>query len=300
MIYMSRVSLVKVQNNDISNAIEKAMELIDYDVRRDARNVVIKANMCYYWDYSTGQTTDPKFVGALIDVIRRTASPSARISVVESDASAMRCKHVFKFLSYEKLREEHDFDIVNLSEEESDPVDVSIGNLQFRLFVPRIIKNADLRLNVTKIKYSLDSVKLTCALKNVFGCNPYPNKYKYHQYLNETIVAVNKAMKFDLCLVDGNIVVGSGVRKLGLVMASEDPVAIDTAAAKIAGVNPKSVKYLKIAAKEGLGSMSYDKVGEPIGYFEKRYPRRTATKKLLNQAANVVTLLKLGRRLGIE
>jgi hypothetical protein len=55
-----------------------------------------------------------------------------------------------------------------------------------------------------------------------------------------------------------------------------------------------------MAAKEGLGSMSYDEIGESIRYFEKRYPRRTATKKLMNQAANLVTLLKLGRRLGIE
>jgi uncharacterized protein (DUF362 family) len=83
-------------------------------------------------------------------------------------------------------------------------------------------------------------------------------------------------------------------------MASEDPVAIDTAAAKIAGINPKTIKYLKMAEKEGLGNMNYTEIGEPIKYFEERYPRRTATKKLMNQAANIVTLLKLGKRLGIE
>ena len=45
-------------------------------------------------------------------------------------------------------------------------------------------------------------------------------------------------MKFDLCLIDNNIAAGIQPRKLGLVMASQDPVAIDVAAAKIAWLNP--------------------------------------------------------------
>ena len=42
------------------------------------------------------------------------------------------------------------------------------------------VQEADLKINVCKIKYSLESIKITCALKNVFGCNPYPKKFKYH------------------------------------------------------------------------------------------------------------------------
>ena len=106
--------------------------------------------------------------------------------------------------------------------------------------VPRVIRDADLKINIPKIKYTFEKIKLTCALKNIFGCNPYPKKFKYHSKIEEAIVALNKAMKFDLCIIDGNIISGAKPRKIGLVMASKDPVAIDAAAAKIAGINPKT------------------------------------------------------------
>jgi hypothetical protein len=38
--------------------------------------------------------------------------------------------------------------------------------------------------------------------------------------------ALNKAMKFDLNLIDNNIASGIAPRKLGLIMASTDPVAL--------------------------------------------------------------------------
>jgi uncharacterized protein (DUF362 family) len=297
---MSLVSFVKIKNNDMKHAILSSLDLINYTLPNNARRIVIKANMCYYWDYSTGQTTDPKFIGALIEAIRREISTDVDISVVESDASAMKCRHAFKFLGYEKLAQNYNVKLVNLSEDASDPVEVAINGQSFRFTVPRVIQNADLRLNVTKIKYSLEKIKITCALKNIFGCNPYPKKYIYHSKLNESIVAINKAMKFDLCLIDGNIVSGSQVRKLGLVMASEDPVAIDAAAAKIAGVNPNTIRYLKIASKEGLGNTKFVAKGIPLSYFKERYPCKNARKKLMSKAFNMVALLKLGKKLGLE
>jgi uncharacterized protein (DUF362 family) len=296
---MSLVSFVKIKQGNLEKAIEDSLSLINYQFLRDLGNIVIKPNMCYYWDYSTGQTTDPKFVGALINVIRRF-SYNANISVVEADASAMKCKHAFKFLGYEKLCQEHNVNLVNLSEEKSDPVNVTVEGQSFRMLVPRLIQNADLKINVTKIKYSLDKIKITCALKNIFGCNPYPKKFRYHPRLNEAIVAANKAMHFGLCLVDGNIVFGSQTQRLGLAMASKDSVAIDVAAAKIAGVNPSSIGYLRIAQKEGLGNMSFVPKGAPIDYFRIRFPKKGARATLMSKAYSLVSLMKLGKRLGLE
>jgi len=50
-------------------------------------------------------------------------------------------------------------------------------------------------------------------------------------------------------------------------MASQDPVALDTASSKIAGINPKTIKYLQLAQKEGLGKMAFTTKGEPLEYF---------------------------------
>jgi len=280
-------------------AILESLNLIDYSFRKDIDEVVIKPNLCYYWDYSTGQTTDPKFVVALIDLINEKISPN-QISIVESDASAMKCKHIFKMLGYEKLSQNCNVKLINLSEDKSDVVEVEVGGRTFHLKVPSTIRDAALKINVPKIKYTMKGIEITCALKNIFGCNPYPKKFHYHPELGEAIVACNKAMKFDLCIIDGNIVSGIQPRRLGLVMASEDPVAMDAAAARMAGVNPKRIKYIQLAEKEGLGNTAFIPRGIPPNYFSNRYPRKDLKKKIMGRAYSLVMRAGLGRRLGLE
>jgi len=297
---MSLVSFIKIETvGRIKEAIHDALELIQYRFSANIKNVVIKPNMCYYWDSSTGQTTDPRFVGALIDVIRSQISPNVRISIVESDASAMKCKYAFKMLGYEKLAQECNVKLVNLSEDKGDNIKVTAGSQSLRLRVPQTIQNADLKINVPKIKYTMENIKITCALKNIFGCNPYPKKFRYHSRLEEAIVGINKAMKFNLCIIDGMIVSGIQPRKLGLVMASEDPVAIDVAAAKIAGVNPKTIRYLQLAHKEGLGNTTFIPKGEPLQHFKARYPKKNPKNKLMSKAYTLAVNMGLGKRLGL-
>jgi len=300
---MSLVSFAKIaqQNHDkFKQSILDSLNLISYSFPKGLKKVVIKPNMCYYWDYSTGQTTDPKFVAALIDVIRDQIRPNLEISIVESDASAMKCKHSFKMLGYEKLARDKNVKLIDLSEEPYEYVRISSGERSFGIRLPEIIQKADLKINVPKIKYATKQIELTCALKNIFGCNPYPKKFQYHPILGEAIVAANKAMRFDLCIIDGNIVSGIQPRRLGLVMASHDPVAIDSAAAEIAGLNARKIKYFQLASKEGLGSIKFIPRGMPMVYFKERYPRKTVKRKVMSRAYNLVRRIGLGAKLGLE
>ena len=295
---MSFVGLVecKTRNvNSIKKAIMEAFRLIDYSLPK-AGKIVIKPNMCYYWDWSTGQTTDPLFVAALIGLFREEISSDVEISVVESDASAMKCKYAFKYLGYEKLAKDYNVSLVNLSTVEAEKVAVKVADGVFEFMVPKIIRDADLRVNVPKMKY-MGFTKISAALKNIYGCNPYPRKFEYHSKLDKVIVALNKVMPFDLHVSDGLTVCGSKTLRLGLVMASQDPVAIDAAAAKIMGVNPKSVVYLRLAEKEGLGKTSFVVKGVDINYFRRRFPRRSFSEKVIALGYRVACKLGLDKRL---
>jgi len=67
---MSLVSFAKIQENTINSMKQAILELLDLigcSFGKKSTNVVIKPNLCYYWDYTTGQITDPKFVAALVD-----------------------------------------------------------------------------------------------------------------------------------------------------------------------------------------------------------------------------------------
>ncbi len=294
---MCIVSFVQVKKNEFDEAIANSLDVIDCRFPGNVKNVVIKPNMCYYFHYSTGQTTDPAFIGALIDVLRQKIESDAKISIVESDASAMKCKHVFKFLGYNTLAKKHNVNLINLSEEKYEDVNVNVDNCSLQLTIPHIIRNADLRINVPKLKYS-PQLGITCAMKNLYGCTSYPKKYKLHAKLVEAIVAINKTIPFDLCLLDGNITRGARTSRLGLVMASQDPVAFDSASARIAGLNPNKIEYLKLAKRERLGTSAYVERGLPLDYFRGWYPKENISLKLKNEALRLFKRTGLRARLG--
>ena len=103
---MSLVHAKKSDLNSIKKAISTSINLTNFNLKKNTEKVLIKPNMCYYFDPSTGQVTDPNFVSAIIDVLRERFSSDIEISDVESDASAMRCKYAFRMLGYDKRAKE--------------------------------------------------------------------------------------------------------------------------------------------------------------------------------------------------
>ncbi len=165
-VFLSLVSLVRISKEapfSRKQAISEALKLIDYTFAENIRKIVIKPNLCYYWDSTTGQTTEPQFVAELIDLLREQINPNVDISIVESDASAMRCKYAFRMLGYEELAKEKNVRLINLSEDAVDSVDVTLGGNIYNFKVPKTISDADLRINIAHIKYTVDPIKLTCA-----------------------------------------------------------------------------------------------------------------------------------------
>jgi uncharacterized protein (DUF362 family) len=77
---MERLKMAKVvltslksknfSDEDLRETVGRAFSRLDFDFKSEIRNVAIKPNLCYYWDFSTGETTDPRVVGAIIDQVR--------------------------------------------------------------------------------------------------------------------------------------------------------------------------------------------------------------------------------------
>jgi len=259
-------------NSGIGSAIKHSLELIDFSPSKQVDTIVIKPNMCYYHHPSTGEVTDPRFVSALIQLLQEKFSPS-KIFVVESDAAAMKCKYAFRMLEYDKLAAEHGVEVVNLSELEPNPVEVNINGWNIRLNLPKLLSTCDLFINVPKMKY-MNGVKITCALKNMYGCNAYYKKSVYHKALSEAIVGINKIVKTHLVIVDGLTVCGKTTKNLNMVIASEDAVSADAACARILGISPSSINHLVLAQEHGVGNLDFDPVGD-FSFAQKEFPKRS-------------------------
>jgi uncharacterized protein (DUF362 family) len=270
----SVVSLVRAKRSaeDIIDAVSEAFALINFEPDASVKSVAIKPNLCYYWDSDTGYTTDPRVVAGIIDYVRERCGKDVDIKVVESDASAMQTKYAFPVLGYEKLAKEKGVELFNLSEDVLVEKTVHVNKREISFKVPQLLLNSDLFVNASKLKIMRET-KITCAMKNVFGCIGYRRKIVYHPFLEEAIVGINKILHPHVTVVDGLVALGRFPVKLDLIMAGVDPFSVDWVASDIMGFNPSRVGFLRTAMKEKLGNSSgITTCGEKVAEFKKVFP----------------------------
>ncbi|HVP92733.1 MAG TPA: DUF362 domain-containing protein [Acidobacteriota bacterium] len=239
-------------DSEINDAVANAIDRLGFSFNDKIQDVVLKPNLCYYWNYSTGETTDPRVVSAVVDYVRSKLGNDVNITVAEADASAMKTKYSFEVLGYDKLCRSKNLKFQNLSEGKLVDMKVNVNSKEIVLPINEILLKADLVVNVPKLK-THNFVGATCSLKNMFGAIAKPRKFSYHNMISQAIVGVNKIVRSDLCIVDGIIVRGSSTKRLGVILAGDNPFATDFIAAKAMGFNPTRIPYLNLAEKEGIG-----------------------------------------------
>lgn len=277
----SPVSLVRTTNfsGNLKDTVSRALAEIDFKPPDSVETVVIKPNLCYYWNSSTGNTTDPKVVAGIIDYVRGVYGINTQISVVEADASAMRTNYAFPVLGYTRLAEKKNVHLVNLSEEEQAETTVTVGGQNLSFKIPQLLLKSDLFINVPKLKVMREPV-ITCAMKNLFGANGLKRKNKYHRFLSEAIVGINKILHPHVNIVDGVIALGNHPVRLDLVMAGTDQFSVDWVASQAMGFEPLKIPFLKLAIKEKVGSDEGIKIfGEKPTSIRRTFPKPSASTK---------------------
>jgi uncharacterized protein (DUF362 family) len=106
--------------------------------------------------------------------------------------------------------------------------------------------------------------------------SPGGEKKRIHTNLIQGLVDINMVIKPDLNVIDAILVSddidmsdtkGMEPIELNTILASQDPLALDCIAARIAGLDPFNISYLKHAIERGLGESDYNKIkicGTPL------------------------------------
>jgi uncharacterized protein (DUF362 family) len=104
----------------------------------------------------------------------------------------------------------------------------------------------------------------TGAMKNAFGGLLSKYRHYTHTWIHETLVdllAIQKEIHPGIfAIMDGTTAGnGAGPRMVepvikNIILASADQVAIDAVAAKLMGFDPLSIKYIRLAHEQGLGT----------------------------------------------
>ena len=141
------------------------------------------------------------------------------------------------------------------------------------LFLPKTMLGADFVVSLPKMK-THHWVGATLALKNMFGivpgsCYGWPKNVLHWAGISKSILDINSTVRPDFAIVDGIVgMEGNGpiqgtAKASGVLVAGEDPVAVDATCARIMGLVPDRIDYLKRATLL-LGNMEEEKI-EQVG-----------------------------------
>jgi len=265
---LSEVIILKSEYQELLETFSRIPPQFGSDIVRSAKHIAIKINLCDYRPPETGATTRADFLDAFLDWIE-THGSHPEIYVVESDASRARPDLIRNWLGITPIIEKHGAMWVNLSKDKWTKKKIK-GTKFHHIKVPKTIETSDLLISMAKLKtHSLTT--MSGSLKNMYGCIMTSNKIQFHDFLDQAIVDACTAMPPKLSVIDG--IIGMGGPKgpvdgvpihAGVVIAGLDPVAVDAAAARIMGLNPKKIRHLTLAEKARLGKIEFNAVGDGI------------------------------------
>jgi uncharacterized protein (DUF362 family) len=228
-----------------------------------AGSVLIKPNLCagtHCWPES-GVVTNRELLIDFCKFVRR-ANPRVRLLVGESDSAGFGFAYdKFRAQSYAILADECQVELVDLSRTELQLYEVPRPYYFKRgIYLSRVFNEVDVFVSFGKIK-THNMTTVSGALKNLFGCLPEFNKYHHHPRIHNAVADLAQAIRPDISLLDGmpahegNGPVHGTPWQLGVVVAGADPVATDSASARILGFDPRRVRHLMLAENAGVGQM---------------------------------------------
>jgi uncharacterized protein (DUF362 family)/Pyruvate/2-oxoacid:ferredoxin oxidoreductase delta subunit len=239
--------------------------------------VLIKPNLLSAKDPSRAITTHPSVVQA---VAEQVSALGAKPYIGDSPGGADRgVKRVWDNTQMSLASQNTGVPLVSFEEKGVEPRKSQTGRIYY---IARPVLEADVIISLGKLKTHTLTL-MTGAIKNMFGAIPGFRKGQYHkeaprpEMFAEVIVDIFSVAKPRITLIDA--VVGmegdgpsSGDPKyLGFLLASEDPVALDTVASKILGFKEGEIDSTGIAAKRGLGVNDFSQIeiaGECIEYVK--------------------------------
>lgn len=265
-------------NGNLKQSLRQGISLVD-GLKEAKGPFLIKPNLCAETDAFGAATSSTTFLRAVVDIILEE-DRKASVKIIESDSSGKWIAKAFENLGYMKLAEEYrqqgyNVSLINLSNEST--TSLPLNGLHFKkLHLPTILTQPNFFISIAKTKTHI-LTHITGALKNQFGCLPDKNKTKYHKYIDEVIVDINKAVKPALNIIDAITglegITEGRIRKIGVILCGKQPASTDTVLARVMGFNPSKIRHITLAARHGLGELDPEVVGESVASVKVKFKK---------------------------
>jgi uncharacterized protein (DUF362 family) len=136
--------------------------------------VVIKPNLVFALPPSAGFTTDPRVVGAIVELCRRV---SPREIVIAEGSGGADTRVAFEACGYKEIARELGVDLVDLNDCSTQMVEVPRGRAFRELEIPQVIVESDALIDVPKLKVNKGRRWASLSVKNLIGALPGKGEY---------------------------------------------------------------------------------------------------------------------------
>jgi uncharacterized protein (DUF362 family) len=276
------VSLVSlIRSNNVSEGLNRALELTGSLKRLvKGKKVRIKVNMSVARTAETGSTCDPRVIGFLIDECYKEGAETVTVG----DGSAVCMDDVLKVNPIDRVAKDHNAEFIDLNKESFRVAEVEKGIVVDGFILSDWALDAEVLINLAKMKLHTMS-GLSLCMKNLMGCIAGWGSWNGHEYrwkdfsdrkkihmlgCHKAIVDLNTLIHPTLNVIDGFIAqegespFGGHPVDMRTFVVGEDIVAVDATGARVMGFNPKSIGFLKVAAKQRLGELNPRVAGDEI------------------------------------
>jgi len=271
---MAKVSVLNCSSYDketVYKTINNSLNLINFRIP-DGITVLVKPNVLNPYKPEKAITTHPAIVDAVCRILKQKDC-----NIIIGDSSGIfiggSTQRAFKLSGIEAVAKKYNAQLVAFEGSKIITIVDKRAKVLKKITISSIPKNVDLIINLPKLKTHM-LTKYTGAVKNMFGCIPGALKQKYHitggneKRFSHLLLDIYQNIKPGLNILDGIIgMEGNGPsagkpKKAGIIIASEDAIALDIIAAKIIGYNPKDIYTNSLAVERGIFDGEIDIVGD--------------------------------------
>ena len=260
-----KYDLVAVKGGEPAEMFDKAIAAMGGMKKyvKKGQTVVVKPNIG--WDTSPERAgcTNPELVKRIIEQCKQAGAKKIYVF----DNTCDNWKKCYTNSGIEKAAKEAGAEVVSgASEKYYREVKVNGKTLKSTQVHEKIL-DSDVFINVPVLK-NHGSAKLTIAMKNLMGIM-WDRRWWHRNDLHQCIADFCLYSKPTLNVVDAyRVMKRNGPRGVSVddvvlmksLLISEDIVAVDAAAAKLFGSDPKKISYIKYAADQGIGQIDLSKL----------------------------------------
>lgn len=272
---MATVSITRCGSYDrtqLREAVEQALGLLPNLPDLRGRTVLLKPNLLSAHDApDRAVNTHPDFVRAVAEFFRTQGI--ARLIIGDScgNLSPGSTRKAMAVTGLDKVISDLDAELLDADRAPSEEVAIPEGRILKSIRLPEVLREIDLLVTLPKMK-THGLTQITGAVKNQLGLLPGRGKKDVHiaapspRAMAQALLDIYSVVRPGLAITDavlameGNGPAAGRPRQTGMVLASDDCLAMDVILAQVMGFDPEKIDGIQFGRERRLGETNPSRI----------------------------------------